>query len=398
MPPHRSHALDAHLKICFASDSYPTLPKAGGVSFYTQTAARALAARGHEVHVLIGIRGQSSDQRDGVVQIHLRPIRWLPVVSRWFPGLGESVCLAWWLRALRRRYNLDIAEIPNWEGMGLVASALGILPVVVRLYTSTGESLRIKGSVPTFGDRFLLWAEKASPRLARSVVTHSHAHAHSTGCMYGLDNIHVIPLGIALPKSPSESSNRSLAVLSVGFLTPRKGVDILLAAVPLVLAEEPEAEFWIAGADHDHRYETEFRKTHPEIPHNKVRFLGYVSNDELNNLYDTCAVYASASVYESFGLTFVEAMAHGKPVVGCAVSAMLEVIDDGVTGLLVPPNDPRSFANAIVTFLQNRSLRERCGAAGRRVALDRYSAELMAERMEQYFAGIAGSVDHTAPQ
>jgi len=374
------------MKICFVYESYPTLPPYSGFAMYVQTAARALAARGHEVHVLVGRRGTRSDSTDGPVQLHVRPVRAIPLLGRWLWGLGESICLAWALFVLHRKHRFDVAEFPDWEGMGLATAFLRFVPVVVRLHTATSEAVEARGTTANAGERFGIWAEKTSARLATATVTHSHAHARAIEPAFGLRNVPVIPHGIMVPEAKRTPAASPPAVLCVGKMNPRKGTDTLLAAIPLVLKQVPEAEFWLAGEDRDGRYEKEFHEAFPQIAPGRVRFLQFVSDEQLAELYQTCAVYASASNYESFGFPFVEAMAREKPVVACAVSAMLDVIENETTGLLVPPRDPQAFAAAIVRLLRDPGLRQRFGEAGRRLVVERYSAERMARDLEDFLA------------
>lgn len=372
------------MNICLVSDSYPTLPKYGGLAVFTRLAAQALAARGHDVHVVVCKSGEYFDVKDGTVSVHGRRVRWLPLLARWFPGLGESFCLAWWLTALHRRWRFDVIEVPNWEGIGLIVALLPGPSLVVRLHTSMAESIAVTGRLSSSAERFMIWMEKTSARMAKRVVTHSEAHRLKLEKDYGIRNVSVISHGIVLPPLASPSPEE-YTVLSVGPCNVRKGTETLLAAIPIVLEQLPKAEFWLAGIAEDHARARQFRLQHPELQSDKVRFLGFVESAKLRDFYARCAVYASASVYESFGLTFVEAMACGKPVVGCAVSAMPEIIGHEKTGLLVPPADPVAFAAAIVRLLSDESLRSRLGREGRRVAQERFSADRMAERIEKFY-------------
>ncbi|MCX7914758.1 MAG: glycosyltransferase family 4 protein [Verrucomicrobiae bacterium] len=384
------------MTICLVSPSYPSLPAAGGIAVYTQTAARGLAQRGHAVHVLVGLRGTRRDFADGRVQVHVRPVRWLPVLCRWLPGLGESFCLAWHLIRLHRRYRFDVAEFPNWEGPGLVATWLRLVPVVVRLHTSTWETVELANRAPTQNERFLMWAERLSARRANAVVTHSEAHRTECARRLSLGNIEVIPHGIVLPALTGEDlpSESELSVLTVGFLNPRKGTDVFLEAVPLVLREVPNAKFWIVGNDPGSRYEKAFRQRHPHLAREQVTFTGYLPPEELPQYYRQCAVYASASRYESFGLTFVEAMAYGKPVVGCRAGAIPEGVESDTTGILVPPDDPHAFAGAIVDLLRDPERRRRMGHAARCRAEQRFSVEQMVENIERLFQRVAARSTH----
>lgn len=357
---------------------------------YTQTAARGLARRGHNIHVLVGLRGVRSDFIDQGVAVHVRPVRWLPVVCRWTPGLGEGMGLAWHLWRLHRTYRFDLVEFFNWEGPGLIAAALRFVPVVVRLHTSTWETVELARRTPTRAERFFMWAEKKTVQMARAVVTHSETHRRLSAERLGINDIVVIPHGIPMPVSALDYAQEppKPIVLSVGFLNPRKGIDVLLNAIPKVLREVPEATFWIVGTDPQHRYETEFRRDHPAIRDDQVKFWGHVPSEALPEYYRQCAVYVSASRYESFGLTFVEAMAHGKPVVGCQAGAVPEVVESGVTGLLVPPDDSGALAQAIVRLLRDPAMRKQFGRAGRERVQQRYSEERMVQDIEALYRSV----------
>jgi glycosyltransferase involved in cell wall biosynthesis len=104
-----------------------------------------------------------------------------------------------------------------------------------------------------------------------------------------------------------------------------------------------------------------------------VRYTGHVSTDELVRLYNSAQVLVSPSLYEGFGLPAAEAMACGTPVIATRAGALPEIIDDGGSGLLVPPADPRALAEAIRRLLADRQLCRRMGEAGRRRILERFT-------------------------
>ena len=147
----------------------------------------------------------------------------------------------------------------------------------------------------------------------------------------------------------SENPSRPM-VLTVGRIAASeryKGHDVMLEAWPSVLRRVPDAEYWIVG-DGDDRSRLESRARDLGIA-GSVRFAGSVSPEELAVCYDRCRVFAmparteldgTAPRGEGFGIVFLEAMAHGKPVVGPRVGAPAEFIRSGVHGLLVDPTDP----------------------------------------------------------
>jgi len=93
-------------------------------------------------------------------------------------------------------------------------------------------------------------------------------------------------------------------------------------------------------------------------------------------------------------LSAIEAMLAGRPVVATDVGSVSELVEEGVTGLLVPPNDPEALAGAIRTLLEDPDKRERMGARGREIAREHFTAEAMAQRFESlYDELLAGEPD-----
>jgi glycosyltransferase involved in cell wall biosynthesis len=110
-----------------------------------------------------------------------------------------------------------------------------------------------------------------------------------------------------------------------------------------------------------------------------VNLLGDVSRDRLAEEYVSADIFCLPSVQESFGIVFLEAMAAGLPVVACRAAAIPEVVEDGVTGLLVPPRDPAGLARALEAMAVDPERARAMGEAGRR-AVPAYVPERVAAR------------------
>jgi glycosyltransferase involved in cell wall biosynthesis len=173
----------------------------------------------------------------------------------------------------------------------------------------------------------------------------------------------------------------------VGRLSPEKGPQYLLQAVPQVLAAQSAARFLIVG-EGPQRAELEALTRRLGLE-GSVRFLGY--RDDVSVLFALSNVVVVPSLREAFGLVLLEAMAQARPVVATRVGGIPEVVEAGLTGLLVPPADPTALAQAILDLLQNPEKAATMGRRGQAVVAEGFSPALMAQRvMNVYGRVLAG--------
>jgi len=191
--------------------------------------------------------------------------------------------------------------------------------------------------------------------------------------------------------APSDAG-RSI-VLTVGRLAVSeryKGHDIMLQAWPAVLSRVPNAVYWIVG-DGDDRGRLESRARELGIA-DSVRFAGTLSGEKLNACYATCSVFAMPARTEldapvprgeGFGIVFLEAMAHGKPVVAPRDGAPAEFIRSDEYGLLVNPEDPGELAEALATLLENPARAQQMGKTAREFVVREFSPEKFRARLAE---------------
>jgi glycosyltransferase involved in cell wall biosynthesis len=144
-----------------------------------------------------------------------------------------------------------------------------------------------------------------------------------------------------------------------------KGLDVLLDAFQAVRRKEPKARLLVVGeGDLLPEYASKARRLGIQ---SSVTFVGGVPDPTLPCFYASADVLVlpSRDKSEGFGLTLLEANACGKPVIGSKVGGVPSVVKDGFNGFLVPPNDPPSLANAILTLLRDERLRLEMGKNGR---------------------------------
>lgn len=167
----------------------------------------------------------------------------------------------------------------------------------------------------------------------------------------------------------------------VARLVPEKGYEFALKALPIVLGEFSNAKLVIIGAG-------PLRKNLENLSDKlgiseHVEFLGYQENVE--SLAADFDVFVLPSVSEGLGLSLLEAMALGKPVVATAAGGIPEVVESGVNGFLVPPGDEISLATAVIKVLSSKQTAFYLGQAAQRTVFEKFSARVMAEKtMEIY--------------
>ncbi|KKG86211.1 hypothetical protein DU57_02580 [Methanosarcina mazei] len=177
--------------------------------------------------------------------------------------------------------------------------------------------------------------------------------------------IHVIPNGINfeyIQRYQKHLSIKKPALLYMGLLSRIKGVDVLLNAMPIIVKEEPDVHLYIAGSGSE--YENLVKIVEDLNLVNHVTFLGFVSGIEKYSFYNSIDICILPSIYESFGIVSLEAMACGKPVIASNTGGIPDVVEDGKTGLLFEPSNFGDLAKKIITLLGDETLREKMGEEG----------------------------------
>ena len=207
-------------------------------------------------------------------------------------------------------------------------------------------------------------------------------------------NIAVVHNGIDVDRfERSVNCDSPVLVGTVGHLAPIKGQDVFLRAAAQLSARRGGVRFVIAGEDKSPLMS--YRRSLESLI-TELDLSGIVSmpgwHDDIPALLSSLTVFVSAARSEPFGLAIVEAMAAGLPVVATASEGALEIIDDGITGRLVPANDPEALAHAINDLLDDPQERARLGHNAQRVARKRYSLKRMAQDTERVYSEVLADV------
>jgi glycosyltransferase involved in cell wall biosynthesis len=178
---------------------------------------------------------------------------------------------------------------------------------------------------------------------------------------------------------------QTVVIGNVARLVPFKGHEYLLQSIALVVATSPNVFFPVLG-DGELLSELEQQARALGIE-DHVRFLGFREN--VNELYPAFDIYCHSSVEraeEAFPLAVLHALAAGLPVVSTNVGGISSMVEHETTGFLTPPEQPKALADALLLLMKNSELRRTMGKASLKSFLTRFSASLMAERVEQIYS------------
>jgi glycosyltransferase involved in cell wall biosynthesis len=207
-------------------------------------------------------------------------------------------------------------------------------------------------------------SERAALASAQGVVVTSPATARIIVSDYGVpaERITVARPGNDRAPQARGSRNGPPHLLSVGAVVPRKGFDVLVAA----LATITDLPWRLTIAGDLTRDPTAAAKLHSDIARHgladRIAVLGAVSSEQLGTLYDTADLFVLASYFEGYGMAYTEALAHGLPVIGTKAGAIPETIP-GDAGLLVAAGDPAALADALHRALSDTGMRLRLSEA-----------------------------------
>jgi glycosyltransferase involved in cell wall biosynthesis len=297
----------------------------------------------------------------------------------------------WWLPAARRLRQLargvDLVHAHLAEDLAVVplalAAARGRVPLVVTVHTSLRHTLPVTGPRSVVLKSVGALLEQVGERRAAAVLALTPRLAQLLGD-HGVDSdrIHVVPSGVqpalfaADHHDPFPHVGRPRVVF-VGRLAPQKGVHMLVRAAAQL--RTPEAQVVVVGDGPNRaRIENEIERLGLR---RRVHVTGFVPHDQVPAVLAHADVFVMPSVYEELGSALVEAQWAGLPIVATRVGGIPDVVDDGATGVLVPPGDPTALARAVDDLLSDprraRTLARRGQAAATRYDWTRLGAQVL---------------------
>ncbi len=397
--------------------SYHTCPLAtlggkdtGGMNVYVREVTRFLGMRG--VHVDVFTRSQDEhvphvlhDLGFGNRVVHLPAgaETWLPKrqLVDYIPQFAEGI-----LRFAREKgIHYDLIHANYWMS-GIAAETLKAewgVPVVTMFHTLGLMKNRIARSPDEMEGEYRIEGERRALRISDRVLAATLAEKAQLQFLYQADEskIRIVPPGVDVARFypiPREEACEAIGIppqdrmlLFVGRIEPLKGLDTLMRAIAIlrecgVQCHVPHYLAVVGGdpaasgeklSDEMARLQALRRELHLE---DLVLFLGKRAQDTLPYYYSAADVLVMPSHYESFGMVALEAMACGTPVVASQVGGLAFLVQDGLTGYVVPDGDPQALSDRLRLLLMDGELRQRMGLQAAAYARQ-YAWENIVERL-----------------
>ena len=369
------------MRVCFYNVTATYL--AGGLETYCWEAGRALARRGHEVSIVAGNRGTA--RHDEVRLVHF-PFR----AEKEWPDLGVR------FRRLAERLSFARHALDHLVGTGYDAVIINKPFDFPVLWRARARGLRAQTLFRSGGTDFF-----PGDRLFAGSVQHwvsaSRYNARQVEARYGrgVEVIHNgVDTGTFRPQARDDAVRArhgaaagDVLLVSVGRLVGWKGIRIVIEA----LAKLPGNFRYLVVGDGPERAALYALASQLGLT-GRVHFAGAVAHHALPELLSSCDLFLQPSVgEEAFGISVVEAMASGLPVLASANGGLPEIVVEGETGRLLPPGDARAWAEGIASACSDASALARLGCAARERADTAFTWAANAAKLEQVFAAGGGT-------
>ncbi|OIO72568.1 MAG: hypothetical protein AUJ85_09845 [Elusimicrobia bacterium CG1_02_37_114] len=340
--------------------------------------SRELTKRGHNVLTVC-----LSQNKELLSQLQKNNLKAIPL----FPVFEFNPLNFFRLSKVFRENKVQIVDINSpkffWSGV-YSAKCSGIKTVITRIVTYRKKGLK------KFINKRLLYG------LCDKVVAISSEIKASLLGDFGLSNVELIYCGIDINEISSEDKNRTESIRNryglkdktvvgiTGRIAYGKGHTYLIEALPEIKKNIPDIKLLVGGTGEQNFINFLRRKSSELKIERDVIFTGF-QKDVKDFLYATDIVTAP-SLDEALGLSIIEAMSAGKPVVASDVGGIPEIIDNGIDGFLVPPSDSKTLAASIVKLL--KSDYKKMGETGKKKVLEKFSVEQMVNKYEMLYRSI----------
>ncbi len=402
------------LRIVFVTTEYITEQYfSGGLANYIHRVAKALVSLGHEVHVISHSKSVQTEFEHQGVQVHRlnggKLHKWLNRLTRkrisgTMKRLDFSIQAYLRLRQLNKQKSLDIVQFPSYRACGLVSRLLLRVPQVTRISSYRPVWNERAGKNRNLDARITEWLEWFQLRLSQHIYAPSYTLQKMLAQQAQISNVIVIRTPFYLETMEWDTSiyNACLKdkkyLLFFGRFELHKGFHILVQALPQVLKRHPDCHAAFVGLDMRSHLAPSMKEYAQSVCHeyvDRLTFIGQTPHTQLYPIITGAKLVVLPSLIDNFPNACLEAMALGKPVIGTIGASFDELITDGETGFLVPPDNVDALTARINEVWEHPKLDE-SGQAARNKILEFSPARTVQDLLEYYKEILSGERKQSA--
>jgi glycosyltransferase involved in cell wall biosynthesis len=400
------------LRIFFATAEYLT-NRFGGAGVYAWNLTKNLASTGHEVHVATW--GLNETPRVANLHIHrIMPFKQINGLPNAFYAVFFILALPLVVLRLNKKvggFDIIHSNAQFFTPMAILLGALFLptirkIPKIITLHhldnteysveRSLGSSnyLTIKDLENKLSGAIESFVIKQIPVL---IVVSSFTERNLSKVFdVSKKKVFVIPNGLALATPdinnfPIKKNNGEIWLLTIGRMEPRKGIPVLVNAFKKLSSEYDNLTLFLIGKGMNKVLDFQV----PEKAKFSIKTFDRLNDIQLSSIYNLCDIYISSSLLEGFGLTILEAMASGKPVVAVKCGAIPEFVKEGLNGFLVKPNDPQAIVDALKKLIVNPQLRGAMGSINEIYAKETFNWQNIAKETLIVYSALTKKIANT---
>lgn len=362
----------------------------GGVDTSLRALSKGLIQKGHQVSFLY-IRSAKDaallEPVEGVTLYETRIGNFHYYLSKLMPGrtfprnvrsLESSWAFSEKLAEIIKVQKPDLIEIPE---MFVLPRSARHIPYIVRLHSADWTWCQFLNERERGSDKIDRKLETITLRLAAGISSPSRFLKEYVSKQCRIDRkVELIPHAVDTELfKPSHTKADAPVIFFAGRVERRKGAHILIKAMPKVLEKYPKCQFVFAGHVRDD-VKDEIKKIGSQ-----AIFLGFLSQQALMGWYQKASIFIAPALWDNSPNTIYEAMSCGTPVIATRVGGIPELVEDGVTGLLISPGDPSELTEKIFWLLNRPAEQEKVGKCARERVVRNYNVAKITNRTLAFY-------------
>lgn len=390
------------MNICFLCREYDGSMGCGGIGTFTYLITSSLSEMGYKVFV-INISTQEKIYKIDNIVVYSKKLLYIPLIPRISKLLGlenfylrlvNALTNYLALRNLMKIYKIDLIEYPDWFAEGLFVKLIKNVTSVVRIHGTLNMIAKYLPKGKTIENLLISLIENIAIKQANGVIFPSAQLINDIKIKLKDKKYAVIHHPFCIPKDVDFKSFQKfkdrdkLRIICVGRIEPRKNQEVLIKALPILLQKIKNLELIFIGKFSWKSYKNYIFSIIENFSLEKyIKFIGELPWSEMYNLLSSSDLVCVPSKYETFGYTFIEALASGVPVIASDIPVFREIAKEEIC-LFVDPINYEDWAKKIIFLYENKDLGKRIAQKAKLFVEREFSKEKITNKCINFYKEI----------